>query len=157
LDALRIQAGIPGLAPPIIGPGSVSWEGAFGQQDVERNLNVTIDTPFEPDGTTQAGVGSLATPSAAHGRLNPDDPVAKFAPSSPDAGATLRQLLTHTSNGPNGLTFSYRPERLAPLAAALGTCTDSTFRWGLSNLVERPTIGMYSTVPGADVVQLTAP
>src|SRR5262249_12667042 len=60
LDALRIQAGIPGLAAAIIGPGSVSWEGAFGQQDVERNLNVTIDTPFELDGTTQAVVGSLA-------------------------------------------------------------------------------------------------
>src|SRR5262244_996503 len=49
LDALRIQAGIPGLAAAIIGPGSVSWEGAFGQQDVERNINVTIDTPFELD------------------------------------------------------------------------------------------------------------
>jgi len=35
LDALRVQAGIPGLAAAIVGPGDVLWDGVFGRQDVD--------------------------------------------------------------------------------------------------------------------------
>jgi CubicO group peptidase (beta-lactamase class C family) len=152
LDALRTQAGIPGLAAAIVGPTSVIWEGTFGQQDVEHNIAVRIDTAFELDGTTQALAASLAVRCSADGWLHLDDRVAKFAPASPDAGATLRQLLTHTSAGPQGLTFSYRPDRLGPIAPAIASCTDSTYRWGLSNLLYERT-AMHDTVPGLDTAQ----
>jgi CubicO group peptidase (beta-lactamase class C family) len=155
LDALRTQAGIPGMAAAIVGPVAVNWEAAFGLQDVERNVATRVDTPFQLDGTTQTFVASLAIRCAGDGWLSLDDTVGKFYPSSPDAGATIRQLLTHTSVGPNGLTFAYRPERLAPVAAAIAGCTDSTFRWGTANLLEK--VGMYESVPGADVAQLTPP
>ena len=155
LDALRTQAGIPGLAAAIVGPADVTWEGAFGQQDVERNVAARVDTPFQLDGTTQAVMASLAVRCASDGWLSLDDPVRKFDPSSPDAGATIRQLLTHTSAGVNGLTFSYRPERLAPVAAAIAGCTDSTFRWGMSAVLDR--MAMIDSVPGSDVVLLKAP
>ena len=155
LESLRTQAGIPGLAAAIVGPTDVNWEAAFGQQDVERNIAARIDTPFELDGTTQTIVATLAVRCASDGLLSLDDPVGKFAPSSPDADATIRQLLTHTTADVNGLTFSYRPERLAPVAAAIASCTDSTFRWGMSALFDR--LAMIDSVPGSDVVQLTAP
>jgi CubicO group peptidase (beta-lactamase class C family) len=155
LEALRTQAGIPGLAAAIVGPASVNWEKAFGLQDVERNIFARLDTPFQLDGTTQAIVASMAVRCAQDGWLPLDDPVSKFAPSSPDANATIRQLLTHTTAGANGLTFSYRPERLAPVAAAVGSCTDSTFRWGMSALFEK--MLMFESVPGSDVARLTAP
>jgi len=155
LDSLRVQAGIPGLAAAIVGPANVAWEGAFGQQDVERNVAARLDTPFQLDGTTQTIVASLALRCASDGWLSLDDPVSKFAPSSPDAGATIRQLLTHTTAGVKGLTFSYRPERLAPVAAAIAGCTDSTFRWGMSYLLDR--MAMTDSVPGSDVVRLAAP
>src|SRR5947209_14328234 len=100
LDALRVQAGIPGLAAAIVGPTDVTWEAAFGKQDVERNIAVRTDTPFQLDGTTQAFVASLAMRCAWSGWLSLDDPVGKFDPASPDAGATLRQILTHTTLGP---------------------------------------------------------
>src|SRR5712664_1552503 len=149
LDALRTQARIPGLAAAIVGPADVSWEGFFGLADVDRNVAVRFDTPFQLDGTTQAIAASLALRCAQDGWLSLDDPVSKFAPSSPDAGATIRQLLTHTTAGASGLTFSYHPERLAPVAAAIAGCTDSTFRWGLSALLTR--IPMMDSVPGSDV------
>ena len=155
LDALRTQAGIPGLAAAIVGPTDVMWEGAFGQRDVERNFATRIDTPFQLDGTTQALVASLAVRCASDGWLSLDDPVSRFAPSSPDAGATLRQLLTHTTAGPGGLTFSYRLDRLAPIAPAIAGCTDSTFRWGMSAFFDR--WAMVDSVPGSDVVRLKAP
>jgi len=155
LDALRTQAGIPGMAAAIVGPVAVNWEAAFGLQDVERNVAARAITPFQLDGTTQAFVASLAIRCAGDGWLSLDEKVGKFVPSSPDAGATIRQLLTHTSAGPGGLTFSYRPERMAPVAAAISSCTDSTFRWGVGNLLEK--VAMMDTVPGADAAQLTAP
>ena len=155
LEALRSQAGIPGLAAAIVGPTDVTWEGAFGQQDVERNIAARIDTPFQLDGTTQTIVASLAVRCASDGVLSLDDPAGKFVPSSSDAGATIRQLLTHTSAGVNGLTFAYRPERLAPVAAAIAGCTGSTFRSGMSALFDR--MAMIDSVPGSDVVELTAP
>jgi CubicO group peptidase (beta-lactamase class C family) len=156
LESLRTQAGIPGLAAAIVGPSNVNWEGVFGLQDIERNIAVRLDTPFQLDGTTQAVVASLALRCASDGLLSLDDPVGKFAPSSPDPGATIRQLLTHTTAGVNGLTFSYRPERLAPVAAAIASCTNATFRSGLAARFDR--MGMLvDSVPGSDVVRLTAP
>ena len=155
LDALRVQAGIPGLAAAIVGPTDVTWEGAFGQQDVDRNIATRLDTPFQLDGTTQTIVASLAVRCASDGWLSLDDRVSKFAPTSPDAAATIGQLLTHTTAGPKGLTFSYRPDRLAPVAAAIAGCTDSSFRWGVGAFAEK--MAMVDSVPGADVVQLTAP
>ena len=155
LEALRAQAGIPGLAAAIVGPDSVYWDRAFGQQDVERNVATRTDTPFQLDGTTQTIVASLAMRCASDGWLNLADPVRKFDPASADANATIGQILTHTTAGPKGLTFSYRPERLAPVAAAIASCTDSTFRWGMSALFDR--MAMVASVPGSDVVRLTAP
>jgi CubicO group peptidase (beta-lactamase class C family) len=155
LDALRTQAGIPGLAAAIVGPDDVTWESAFGQQDVERNLAARIDTPFQLDGTTQTIVASLALRCAWSGWLNLDDRVSKFDPKSPDASVTIGQLLTHTTAGPRGLTFSYRPERLTPVAAAIAGCTDSSFRWGMSALFDR--MAMVDSVPGSDVAKLTPP
>jgi CubicO group peptidase (beta-lactamase class C family) len=155
LDALRTQAGIPGLAVAIVGQTDVTWEAAFGKQDVDRNIATRLDTPFQLDGTTQTFVAALAVRCASDGWLSLDDTVDKFNPSSPDAGATVRQLLTHTIAGPGGLTFHYRPERLAPVAAAIAGCTDSTFRWGVSALFDR--MAMIDSVPGSDVVRLQAP
>src|SRR6478735_8305114 len=75
LDALRVQANIPGLAAALVGPSDVLWEGAFGQQDVDRNIVTRADTPFQLDGTTQAIVASLAIRCASDGWLSLDDKV----------------------------------------------------------------------------------
>jgi CubicO group peptidase (beta-lactamase class C family) len=155
LDALRTQTGIPGLSAAIVGQADVMWEASFGRQDVQSNVFASPNTSYQLDGTTEAIVSSLAMRCASDGWLQLDDPVSKFAPSSAEPNATIRQLLTHTTLGPNGLTFSYRPDRLGPVAAAIAGCTDSSFRWGMSQLFER--MGMYDSVPGMDVLQLTPP
>ena len=59
LESLRQQAGIPGLAAIVVGTTDITWERAFGQQDVERNIASRTDTPFELDGLTQTIVAPL--------------------------------------------------------------------------------------------------
>lgn len=155
INALRSQAGIPGLAAAIIGPGEVSWERVFGEQDIDRNVAVRFDTPFQLDGTTETIVASLALRCASDGWLSLDDKVGKFNPDSPDAALTLRDVLMHTTPGDAGPLFAYRPDRLGPLASAVAQCTDSSFRYGIAGLFDR--MAMIDSVPGADVVDLTPP
>ena len=156
LESLRTQAGIPGLAVAIVGPSNVFWESTFGQADVERNFGPPrFDTPFHLDDTTQTIVASMALKCASDGFFSLDDPVGKFAPSSADAGATIRQLLTHTTGVANDLSFSYHPERLAPVAAAIASCKGATFRSAMSAQLEQ--MLMFDSVPGSDVVSVTPP
>jgi CubicO group peptidase (beta-lactamase class C family) len=149
-DALRVQAGIPGLAASIVGPDDVVWEQAFGRQDIERSLATRADTPFHLDGLTQVFTATMVLRCVEEGRLSLDDRIGQFKANSPDADATIRQVLSHTSGPPDGLVFAYRPERLDPLTRAIRACTDDSFRETLANLLER--LAMIDSVPGPDIV-----
>lgn len=148
LDSLRVQAGIPGLAATIVSTTDVTWEHAFGQQDVERNIAARIDTPFPLDALTELLVAAQTLRCVEDGRLLLDDRAGQFDTKAADAGATLRQLLTHTTSAADGLHFAYRPDRLAPLAAAISSCTGDTFSGAMISLLER--FAMVDSVPGSD-------
>jgi CubicO group peptidase (beta-lactamase class C family) len=149
-ESLRVQAGIPGLAASIVGPDNVIWEQAFGRQDTERSLAARTDTPFVLDGLTQMFTATLVLSCVEEGYLSLDDRIGRFKPDSPDANATIRQILTHTSGAADGLVFAYRPERLEPLARAIRVCTDNSFRETLANLLDR--LAMIDSAPGLDIV-----
>jgi CubicO group peptidase (beta-lactamase class C family) len=148
LESLRAQAGIPGLAATMVSTTEATWERPFGHQDVEKNIFARTDTPFPLDASTQLLVAAQVLRCVEEGRLSLDDTAGKFAPTSGDPGATLRQILTHTTSAADGLRFSYRPDRLAPLAAAIAACTGDSFSGALISLLER--LNMRDSVPGAD-------
>jgi D-alanyl-D-alanine carboxypeptidase len=148
VEALRVQAAIPGLAASIIGPDDVLWEQAFGRQDIERNIATRTDTSFHFDGLTQVFTAALVLRCVEEGRLSLDDRIGQFRPDSPDANATIQQLLTHTAGASNGLVFAYRPERLEPLARAIRVCTEDSFAETVGNLIGR--LAMIESVPGPD-------
>jgi CubicO group peptidase (beta-lactamase class C family) len=149
LDALRIQTGIPGLAAVLVSSTDVAWQNGFGVANVEKNIAMRPDTPIHVDGLTQTLVAALALRCDESGFISLNDRVAKYVPTSADAASTLRMLLTHTSLGGAGLTFAYRLDRLAPLAPAISTCTESSFRASVAGLMDR--MGMSASVPGPDV------
>jgi CubicO group peptidase (beta-lactamase class C family) len=155
LEALRIQAGIPGLSVALVGPDGVFWEGAFGRQNMARALATRVDTPFHIDGLTQLFTTTLVLRCVEEGRLSLDDRIDRFKRDSPDANATIREVLTHTSPGPGGLAFNYRLERLEPLEKAIRSCTDNSYRESLTGLLDQ--IAMRDSVPGADIVGLVPP
>lgn len=155
LDSLRVQAGIPALSAVLVGKNAILWEGAFGRQDLERSIAARVDTPFHADGLTQVITASLVLRCVEEGRLSLNDRIGRFKPNSPDANATLWEILAHTSAGPGALTFAYRPERLEPLAAAVRTCTADSFRETVGNELDR--LAMIDSVPGPDVINLTSP
>ena len=125
LEALRSQFGVPGLAAVMVGSSDITWEGAYGKQDLECSIATRTDTPFHVDGLTQMFTASLIMRCVEEGALSLDDRVGQFAPAASEPNATVRQLLMHTS-GTGG--FQYRPERLDPLASVIATCSTETFR-----------------------------
>jgi CubicO group peptidase (beta-lactamase class C family) len=154
LDALRAQAGIPGLAAAIVGTNDILWERAFGKQDLEQLVATRTDTPFQTDGLTQMFAATLVLRCVGDGSLRLDEPIAQFDPGSPDASATIRQILAHTSDTPAGLVFVYRPDRLVSLAPVIRACGGS-FRGMLEILL--PRLAMVDSVPGLDAVHLVPP
>ena len=155
LEPLRVQAGIPGLAAAIVGTDGILWEHAYGNQDVAGSMATRMDTPFHAGGLTETITAALVLGCVEDRRLSLDDRAGDFLPSSPEADATIRQLLTHTSGPPENLTFAYRPERLDPLKAAIRACTENSFRESLANKLAE--LVMVDSVPGPDVVNLAPP
>ena len=69
---------------------------SFGWQDIERSIATRADTPFHLDGVTQIVTATLVLRCVEEGRLSLDDRIGQFIPDSPNANATIRQILTHT-------------------------------------------------------------
>jgi CubicO group peptidase (beta-lactamase class C family) len=155
VDALRGQAGIPGLSATIVGRGDILWEHASGLQDVERSIAARPNTPYNIDGLTQLFTASVVLRCAEEGRLSLDDQIGVYKQDAPEPSATLRQLLTNTSGPAAAPAFTYQPNRLEPMAAVIRKCTDDSFRETFANLFDR--FAMIDSVPGADAVTIKPP
>ena len=152
LESLRISTGVPGMAATIVSPTDVAFERTFGHQDVERLVPTRADTPFHFDGLTQTMTATLVLRCVDEGRIALDDQIARFAPGDPDEGATIRQILTHTTS--TG-AFSYQPQRLDVLKTVVDKCHPAaSFRAGLASMLEW--ILMNNSVPGPDAVGVPA-
>ena len=160
VESLRLQTGIPGLAAAIVGNNAVLWQRAFGRQDIERSIAARTDTPFQLDGLTQVFTATMVLRCVEEGTLSLSDPVGNLVPPTyrprpAEPGATVGQLLTHTSGPPANLVYAYRPERLEPLVPVIRTCAVGSFRKTLSNMFER--LAMVDSVPGPDINSLVGP
>ena len=148
IDALRLQAGIPGMAGAIVGDTDLLWSQAFGQLDVGANVPTRTDTSFHFDGLTQLVTATMVLQCVEQGTTTLDAPIGSYTPSSPDANATVAQILTHTSGTPGNLSFSYNTSRLDALRFVTQTCKRTSFRPAFRGLLER--LGMMDSVPGPD-------
>ena len=153
LDALRQQAGIPGLAATVVESNGVAWEQAYGHQDVDRGIAARPDTPFNADGLTQVFTAAMILRCAEEGRLTLDDQVGSFrGVETPEPEASIRQLLSQTKGPSSALTFAPRPERLAPLWRIVRACAVDSYRENFAKLLTR--LAMIDSVPGANIVNV---
>lgn len=153
LEALRLQAGIPGMVAAVVGENDIVWERSFGQQDVERLVPAMPDTPFHLDGLTQVITATLVLQCVEQGRLSLDDPILKFDANTLEPASTIRHVLSHTAPTPEGgLRYGYQLDRFAPLQEAVRSCADQPFRMAVAGLFDR--LAMRDAVPGMDVVSV---
>jgi methyl acetate hydrolase len=122
---------IPGVVAMVVDADGVLYTGAFGKQDVARNVPMAADTIFRIASMTKPVTSVAVMMLAQQGDLGLDDPVANFLPAFEDLkviesfnpddksytsrpavrAMTIRHLLTHTS----GLGYSFSSPVLAAL------------------------------------------
>jgi CubicO group peptidase (beta-lactamase class C family) len=146
LEPLRIQAGIPGLAAAIVQNGEIVWEGGFGFADLERSVRVQPDTPFYIANLSQIFGATLLMQQVDRGEPLLDEPIGRWTNLVPQSGATIRQVLTHTTTG----EFAYDPARFAALTPVIEAHTGEPYR---STLVREifDLAAMSRSVPGHDL------
>jgi CubicO group peptidase (beta-lactamase class C family) len=154
LESLRVQAGIPGMSAAIVQEGQIVWERGFGFQNQEARIRATPDTPY-PIGDLSQTIGSVLLLQCAEQRLlQIDDPVRQYGLALPEPGATLRQVLSHTSAGTPGESFQYDPARFAQLTPVVESCIPQPYRKSVAvSVLER--LAMKDSVPGRDLMNPT--
>jgi len=151
LEALRVQAGIPGLSAALIQDGEIVWERGLGFQNQERRVRATPDTTYPIADMSQTIAAVLVLRCAEERRLNISDPIRRYGASVPEQNATIRQVLNHTSSG-SGESFHYDPERFMQLTYVVENCVPQPYRKTVAvNVLER--LAMQDSVPGRDVTE----
>jgi CubicO group peptidase (beta-lactamase class C family) len=146
IELLRQQASIPGLSGVLIQDRAIAWERGLGFANLESRVAARSDTPYAIGDLTQAFTSVLLLQCAEQRRINLSDPVRAYGVNVPEQNATIRQLLSHTSQGG---VFKYDPERFALLTPVVEECARQPFRKAVAlQLIDR--MGMAGSVPGRD-------
>lgn len=128
VDALRVENRIPGLAVVVVRDGAVIESRSFGFADIERQVAVTPDTPFDIASVTKTISAVVALRLSELGQLDLDAPMdsfdgfAEFAAEAKKSGGiffqdfadgptplTVRHVLSMSANGDPGSRFFYNP------------------------------------------------
>jgi CubicO group peptidase (beta-lactamase class C family) len=93
---------------------------------------------------------SSRTVSSEQRLVDLGEPIRRYGTGFPEPGATIRQVMTHTS-GSTGDPFHYDPDRYASLTPVVEACIPQPYRKTVAvNLLER--LAMRDSVPGRDLI-----
>lgn len=150
LEALRQQAGIPGLSAAILQDREIVWEHGFGYQNLEARIPATPDTPYLVADISQTLASVLLLQCVEHRRFTLNDTVTQYGSRLEDQPA-LRHVLSHSVVGSNGESFRYDPARFAQLTYAMEWCAPQAYRKSVSHRILQH-LAMVDSVPGTDLV-----
>lgn len=154
VEALRLQAGIPGMSAAIVQNGRLVWDKGFGYQDVDGSVTASADTPYPLLDLSQTLSSTILLQQCLDLRyLELADRVTRWDPQYADDGSTVAQLLSHASS--TG-AFKYDAGRFAALTGVIEQCASGRYSRILADeILDR--LGMSQSVPGADVVDSASP
>jgi CubicO group peptidase (beta-lactamase class C family) len=150
LDGDRNLLRIPGMAAAIVEDGRIVWRRDFGLADVENKLPVTASTEFPIASLSKTMSAVILMQLREAGQLRLDDAVVKYLPDSGlAANITIREVMSHTSDGVPGEEFLYNGARYAVLTGVIEKITGKPYASVLSERILQP-LGMSHTIPGLD-------
>ena len=150
LDALRQQAGIPGMSAAVLSEGQVIWERGYGFSNVATRQGATPDTPYFVGDVSATFGAVLLLQCVEQRRLELDRPLDQYGISGVAPEATLREILTHAAPAGAREPFSYNPERFATLTPVMEWCAPQPYRKSVAHrLLNR--LAMQDSVPGTDL------
>src|SRR5687768_10260616 len=142
LESLRAAGHIHAISAVITKDQSIAWSRAFGGTD---------GVPAAVSDTTVFHLASLTKPIAAtvilqlvdEGKVSLDDPVSKYGINLP---ATVRHLMSHTSEGTPGTRYSYSGDRFALLDAVVAQAAGKPFADAVQERIIAP-LGLKRMAP----------
>ncbi|PYM92050.1 MAG: hypothetical protein DME04_17075 [Candidatus Rokuibacteriota bacterium] len=155
LEDLRQTLKIPGISAAVVKERRLLWVKGLGLADVEHKMPALPETTYRIASLTKPFASTLLMQLVEQGRLDLDDPMAKYSPDFRQrfgrGPVTVRHVLTHTSHDPSGDTYWYDGFRFSHLADVVARASGKPFRERLArNILD--VIGMADSVPGQDVL-----
>lgn len=149
LEALRTQAGIPGMSAALVKDGAIVWEKGYGFQNVNARIRSTPDTPYLVGDISATLAAVLVLQCVEQRHLELDRAAAAYGIGGADGASTLRQLLSHT-NEANSEPFTYSPDRYRQLTSVMERCAPQPYRKSVAHRVLNR-LAMRDSVPGTDL------
>ncbi len=149
LEALRKQAGIPGMSAAVVRDGVVIWEKGYGYQNTATKIPATPDTPYLVGDLSGTLAAVMLLECSEYRQLYLDEPIRKYGGQLPEPDVTIGQVLSHTVPGLEE-PFLYSAERYSQLTPVMEHCGEArSYRKSVSLLLERA--AMQDSVPGTDL------
>jgi CubicO group peptidase (beta-lactamase class C family) len=149
LEALRQQAGIPGMSAAIVRDGAVLWEKGYGFQNLQTRERATPSTPYLIGDASGTLAAVLLLQCVEQRLLDLDLPLGQYGIDIPERNATLRDLLSHRL-AEGETDFLYNPQRYAQLTSVAEWFIPQPYRKTVAHrIINR--LAMIDTVPGTDL------
>ena len=150
VEGLRRFAHVPGISAVILRDGRPVWQRGFGFADAAGLIPATPDTLYDIASLTKTFTSTLLLQCVERGTLSLDQPMSRYTAAIPEPAATVRHVLTHTSQGTPGAAFRYDGDRFAALTSVVDACHGRPFRQALATSILDRT-AMTGSVPGHDL------
>ena len=145
LEALREEAGIPGMSALVLQQGTVIWERNFGRQDLESAIVPRADTPYLIGGMSQIFGSTLLLKKCVDEQARTlTTPVTGWISDFADSDATALHLLGHVQS--NGM-YKYDAARFSLLTPAIELCADEPYQHLIADEIFSQ-LAMTASVPG---------
>jgi CubicO group peptidase (beta-lactamase class C family) len=155
-DQIRRQLHIPGLSMAIVQDQQVLRARGFGYADLENRVPATPQTLYHIASVTKTFGSTLVMQLVEKGQLELDAPIGPYTPSMYAPAITntrvqIRHILSHTSEGTPGETFSYNGNLYDAITPVIEKTHGAPFRQVIAERILEP-LGMTGSVPGHDVL-----
>jgi CubicO group peptidase (beta-lactamase class C family) len=152
LDGIRNQLHIPGIAAAIVEDGRIVWGRDFGFANLNAKFPVTASTEFCIASLSKTMAAVILMQLREAGQLQLDEPMLKYLPDSGlSANITIREVMSHTSDGLPGEEFLYNGARYALLSNLIEKITGEPYASVILERIVRP-LRMNSTIPGLNAL-----
>jgi CubicO group peptidase (beta-lactamase class C family) len=147
LDSIRVELKIPAMSAALVLADSICFAEGFGFSDIENRVKATQYTSFRIASITKTFASTLVMQLVECGQLNLDTPIAAYGVTLGNARITVKNLLTHTSEGEPDTYFQYNGYRFGRLTPIIEKASGVPFYQLLMDKIICP-LNMRSTAPG---------
>ena len=147
LDSIRLELKIPAMAAALMQGNSILFEKAYGMADLENQIKASVNTSFRIASITKTFTSTLVMQLVQQGKLDLQTPISYYGLDLGNPKITVKNLLTHTSEGEVGSSYQYNGYRFGRLGPVIEKASGKPFYQLLMENIIMP-LNMESTAPG---------